>query len=351
VLRAIVSSGDNGRPLLTFAYDDMGRLVTVGDHRDHSSYFVYRYTYDEAGRLAILEEDCTPVGGSEPCNATYEFSYAEAGWLERLVLSYSEAPEQSHTETYDEDGLLLERLNVLSWGTGVTTYQYRSDGQVDVSQSFSVDEDGVRIPDVTATYLYGDDDLVDRIECVDAASYIDYRCNERFSYTLEGERVRRRSRSWEEGELGHTIVFDDRGFPAFEHRTMQGEDDGVSVVINGTHSPAAWMAKPEPRYRELPIDESSRFLPRAVTEGVIENFSYTYNYIPFSRQVRLADDGMLDQLTATWGPGTNVEFKSLRCGGVVLETIQHGEPYDTYAAATYYYYGCDDFVLPPPPQQ
>lgn len=348
VLRAIVTSQGNVRQLLTFEYDAAGRLVTVGDQRDHSSYFVHRYTYDEAGRLTRFEDDCPPVGGTESCDATYEFSYAEAGWLQELVLFYGESSDQSLTETYGEDGALLERLNVQSGGTRVTTYQYRSDGQVDTRQSFSVDESGIRIPDVTSTYVYGDDDLVDDIECVDAAGDVDYSCNERFSYALEEGRVRWRSRSWGEGEYGHTIIFDDQGFPAFERWSLQGEDQGVSAVINGTDTPAAWVAKPQPRTLDIPIDASSRYRPSAVTEGVIEDFSYTYYDLPLSRQVTLGDDGMIDRLTATWGSGTKLEFVSLRCGGVVLETIQYQYPQDTDTTATYYYYGCDDFVLPSP---
>lgn len=57
---------------------------------------------------------------------------------------------------------------------------------------------------------------------------------------------------------------------------------------------------------------------------------------------------MIDRLAATWGPDTKLDFESPRCGGVVLETIQYGDPYVTNTTASYYYYGCDDFVLPSP---
>jgi len=122
----------------------------------------------------------------------------------------------------------------------------------------------------------------------------------------------------------------------------------VYVVLDGTRSPPAWEAKPRPRTLDVPIDASSWYRPTAMTEGVVESFSHTLYDVPLSRRVTLGDDGMIDQLTATWGPGTKLEFESLRCGGVMLETIQRTDPYGTDTTATYYYYGCDDFVLPSP---
>lgn len=349
-LRALVFLWMGSRSLRTFSYDDAGRLVTIGDERSHDSYFFRRYTYDESGRLVRFEEDCTTATSANDCLAVWELTYAEAGWLESLRQSYESSPGVDLQETYDEDGKLLERLRGRSTGADGSIHRYRTDGQLETKEVFTMDESGTRVPQYTELYEYGDDNLLDRIDCRDVESEVVYECQEYLNYIFESGRVRVRLRSYGDSEFHETIVFDDLGFPAFSRVSIQGDDVQVFVDIDSTDRPEAWLTRPEATAASIdPARALRRYGPYELTEDVIRDFSYTYSDIPFSRQVTFSQEGLLEHLTLSWGPESRLELDTLRCGGVVLETVRRTDPYeDDSEEVTVYYYGCDDFVLPSP---
>lgn len=348
VLRAIVKSGKGVRPLLTIAYDSMGRVVSVGDQRDHASYALYRYTYDEAGRLTHLKKSCSDA---DSCQDVYEFSYAEAGWLQAMTLFSSRIEDRN--ETYAEDGSLIESRWEGESAEFGTTYTYRSDGQVELSESFRIDENGDHVySGARRIYEYGDDSLLDAIACYDSDSEEDWDCYETFGYIIDAGKVRVMRRDSDNGDLSEAFVLDRRGLPAFEHVTVQGDDQTASVILDGARLPEMWKAKPRPGYLDLPIDVAASFGPYAVSQGEVDSFSFAYHGYSFDRAVTFADDGLLEHLVAEWSgpedPGS-VELRSQRCDGVVLETVRTTRWNDSDTEVSYYYYGCDDFVLPAAP--
>src|SRR6186997_3341665 len=122
-LRALLSS-IKSLPLLTFEYDEAGRLATVGDERSHASYFRHRYRYDDQGRVSRIESDCYPKDRPGTCTELHEFSYAAAGWLQTTRYTHDETiPGYYDQWTYDEDGKLLEELSATPEGAQGRLYQ------------------------------------------------------------------------------------------------------------------------------------------------------------------------------------------------------------------------------------
>lgn len=84
----------------------------------------------------------------------------------------------SFTETYAEDGSLIEARTTIEQVTFGGSYEYRSDGQVDTVELFDIDENGDRAYSGERwIYEYGDDDRVDVIRCYDRDSEEDCDCN------------------------------------------------------------------------------------------------------------------------------------------------------------------------------
>jgi len=149
-LRAILSSNEEFG-LLRFEYEAAGRPAAVIDAK--SSEALQYYSYDDAGRLTRFESGCGPT--RDTCHWHYDFSYGEGGRLQTIDLSYQ------HT---------------------LITYRYRSDGQLEGVDSFSIDDADVLTLRASEVYEYGEDDLLDLVTTDESEDRTEY------SYVLEGTR-------------------------------------------------------------------------------------------------------------------------------------------------------------------
>lgn len=348
-LRALFSASAE---LLTFEYDAEGRLATVGDERSHTSHVSSRYTYDEQGRVTSFESGCTTP--TDPCSDLYEFSYADAGWLQTVIESDHAGERRS---TYDEAGRLTEVEYSDAAGTyAADTYHYRVDGQTELIESFSVAEEGVRTLVTTRTYEYGDDDLVDLVEHEYLDDYHDDYI-EVFSYVIEAGRVRAIDKEVPQHDWSYATTLDDRGRPAFQLDIMEFYNVEDYFFYGYT---AGWYAGNRTLLRLYSSESGTKnahffehavsvpdnlfpYAPFDLTEADIDDFSYE----GLARQVSFGDDGRLERVTASWGSRVS-EFSVLRCGSAVVETTDVPEEFGDDDVKIYYY-GCDDFVLPDPP--
>lgn len=342
-LRALFASGDQ---LLTFEYDAAGRLMTVGDERSHAEHVVTRYTYDDEGRVSQLENDCsTPT---DPCGVSYEFSYANGGWLETLLETHPGSSSGDQRSTYDEHGRLAE----VERGDSVNTYHYRSDGQLEFVEYFSVDGSGDRTLVATKTHEYGTDDLLDRVEMV----YQDYYREDYFdtySYYFEEGRVRAVEEVPYDSDRTKTTIFDD-----LDRRALRNEVQEVYDVDDPYKAYwVTWFAGGRELFtlgynqrgrRDVDFfrpavsvpDDMFPFEPVELTDDGID----TFHYETLARRARFDEAGRLEHLGLEWGSFVS-GFDVLRCGGAVVETTTVPEEFEAEDVRVYYY-GCDDFVLP-----
>lgn len=363
-LRALLSSrGDE--PLLQFEYNAAGQIARIW----HEATIRHLYSYDAEGRLVRLENDYAEVLEINQYSRIYEFSYADAGWVQTLTR------DGKQRTTYDEDGRVLETMRldascedpaVCLSGT-LLRYRYRSDGQIEALEGFDVD-DGVETPTETAVFEYGDDGLLDEFE--DGYSY-------HFEHVLEDGRVR--VEEMHDELLWETVtIFDDAGRPAFKYDVDDENQHEDLIVFVGdvqyrrpvTRDVPKPMAGWFPRTLHHTIEQRSwplengihaihtfPYRPFELTETDIDEFSYDYErrgvVYSFARHPSFAADGRLEHLTlsANEREASSMEIDVLRCGGAVVESIDFSQDpedalYDADDEVRIYYYGCDDFELP-----
>jgi len=332
--------------------------VTVAGEQNGANYSTSHYSYDDQGRVSRFESTCDVP--SSPCTWTdglYEFSHADAGWLQMVVHTNPKYPDYRNQYTYNESGQLTE----LSGATGHSNYSYREDGQLEVSQLFD-DYNGDLILSETTTYDYGDDDLLDRVERVGPYTAE----TDTYSYVIEDGQVRVRGVHFGFSEWDSATIYDDFERPFF--KLSEGWVDGDEGLFPGRsvtgYAGGEWSVSWSHLKRndddasvvshsvEVP-ERMFPYEPLDLSEADVADFSYAYSSYDFTRQARFADDGSLEHLSFSWqfpgGAHHTCEFDVLRCGGVVVETTQIDEQLFNDDVKIYYY-GCDDFVLPELPE-
>ncbi|MEO1684062.1 MAG: RHS repeat-associated core domain-containing protein [Cyanobacteria bacterium J06631_12] len=168
-----VGTPDVPNVVLTYAYDDVGNLVSVSDTIDGQAGGINTYGYDELNRMTQLTQS-----GNGVSEKRVDFTYSPVGQFESIS-RYSDlagtSPVVTTTYDYDENNR-LERLSHHNSSAEVAFYDFSYDAAHRIS--------GITDIDGTTDYSYNDWDELTGADHSDVGNP-----DESYSYDANGNRV------------------------------------------------------------------------------------------------------------------------------------------------------------------